>query len=120
MWRTIHGQEKKDMIGRAVEFTGDAVLYGSFMRRIIVEWPLACEHNLTERSMNRLAWIGHAASCLAIQCPESITREAWGMLTDRQRVEADNQADAALQCWIKTHEGKDSRLDQAMGIERLF
>ena len=83
----------------AIEFTGDAELYGSYMLRVTQEWPNSCEHNLTDRSQNRRAWIGHAAVALAIQCPEDIVRSAWSRLSEKQQIDANAQADAAIRSW---------------------
>jgi hypothetical protein len=99
MWRTVKGEEAEKLIAAAVEFTGDAKLYGKWMRRVVAEWPISCEHNLTCRAMNRQAWIGHAATCMAIGCPEDITRLAWHQLTDQQRNEANDQATEAIEIW---------------------
>lgn len=71
MWNK---SKNKDLLQKAIEFTGNAELYGSYMFRITDEWPISCEHNLTDLSQNRKAWLGHAACCLAIGCPEDITR----------------------------------------------
>ena len=99
MWRKVFPDEEERFVEAAVRFTGDAKLYGSFMLRVAQEWPFSCEHNLTERAMNRRAWIGHAAACMAIQCPEYLTRRAWWMLTQEQRDEADDQATNAIKTW---------------------
>lgn len=99
MWRKVTADEESEFLRKAIEFTGNAELYGSFMLRVAKEWPFACEQNLSSPSVNRRAWIGHAACCLAIQCPEYITRQAWWMLTEEQRVAADAQADAAISAW---------------------
>lgn len=108
MWRKVPKQERADFLQRATEFTGDAVLYGSFMDRVVREWPIACEHNLTDVRQNRLAWIGHAATVLAIHCPEDITRQAWGGLTEDQQISANDMASAALNFWVSEHEAKNS------------
>lgn len=99
MWRKISADEESEMLKRAIEFTGNAELYGSFMLRVAQEYRYACEHNLSEVGMNRRAWIGHAAANLAIGSPEYITRRAWWMLTEQQRIDADAQADAAIRHW---------------------
>lgn len=99
MWRTVSGRDRSKLLRRAINFTGDAKLYGSFMRRVISEWPTACEHHLTDVGSNRKAWIGHAATCMAINCPEDITRSAWGYLSICQQDEANAEADAAIQLW---------------------
>lgn len=82
--------------------------------------PLACEHNLTEPAMNRLAWIGHAACCMAIGCPEETTRQAWGLLNDEQRVLANQEAEKALNEWLNEYQASHIAMEQEMGIQRLF
>jgi hypothetical protein len=72
MWGTV--ENKKEWVQRAIEFTGNHNLYGSYMMRVIQEWPISCENALTDSSLNRRAWVGHAAVALALQCPEDIVR----------------------------------------------
>jgi hypothetical protein len=99
MWRYTSEIEKAEYLQRAIEFTGDAELYGSYMLKVLAQWPYACEHNLSNRAINRQAWIGHAACCLAINCPEDITRLAWHQLTQKQQDDANAKADFAIQTW---------------------
>lgn len=119
MWRSVSGSEKIELLRKAIEFTGDAELYGSFMRKVLVEWPIACEHNLTDESQNRKAWIGHAATCMAIDCPEDITRSAWYQLTQQQRDDANQQAQNAIDEWVSLHEKKNSAVHQKVGVAGL-
>lgn len=119
MWGSVHGSEKVEMLRKAIEFTGDAELYGSFMKRVIVEWPYTCEHNLTDLNQNRKAWIGHAATCLAIGCPEDITRLAWSQLTQQQQDDANQKAEEAINEWVALHEAKNTGLHKKMGVSRL-
>ena len=105
MYGTV--DDRKSWIKKAIKFTGDHVLYGRFMMRVINEWPISCENALTDMSINRKAWIGHAASALGIGCPEDIIREAWGLLTDEQRILANNQAQRAIDEWEVNY--KESR-----------
>src|SRR5690242_15531267 len=99
MWRKATKAEEAELLPLAIEFTGNAPLYGSFMVMVTEKWPIACEHNFTEVSMNGRAWIGHAAACLAIGAPEYITRRAWWMLTQEQRDAADLEAENAIKQW---------------------
>lgn len=107
MWRDLSNEEKEVYLQKAIVFTGDCELYGSWMLKVIDSWPITCEHNLTNLSQNRRAWIGHAACQLAIGCPEYITRQAWGYLTDKQRAEANAKADYAIFVWEERAKGKD-------------
>lgn len=99
MWRKVSKSQEAKLLQMAIEFTGNAELYGRWMRRVVTDWPIACEHNLTDLSQNRKAWIGHAATQMAIDCPEYITRAAWAHLTDQQRIDANKQADHAIEIW---------------------
>ena len=105
MWRKVNEEEKIILLKKAIEFTGDYKLYGSFMKKVIKEWKYSCEHNLTDYSLNRQAWIGHAACCLAIGCPEEITREAWWNLTEEQQRLANIEADKAIKLWENKYKG---------------
>jgi len=97
MWGTADDKEKS--LREAVEFTGDHLLYGSYMCRVINEWEFSCEHNLTDLSQNRRAWLGHAACALAMFCPEDIVRSAWAKLTRIQQVKANLQAEKYINMW---------------------
>lgn len=97
MWGCVSNRKK--FLRMAVSFTGDHRKYGRFMMRVINEWPISCENALTDYSINRKAWIGHAACALALGCPEDITRSAWGKLTDEQQLLANKEAGRAIQAW---------------------
>jgi hypothetical protein len=97
MWGTV--QNRKDWLEKAIAFTGDHILYGSWMIKVADMWEYSCEHNLTKLDTNRKAWIGHAAVAMAIKCPEDIVREAWGYLTKEQQDLANNEAQKAIIYW---------------------
>jgi len=101
MWGII--ENRKAMLNKAIKFTGDHKRYGRFMLRVVNEWKFSCENALTDYSINRRAWIGHAATALALGCPEDITREAWGYLTSEQQLLANKKADEAIRLWEVNH-----------------
>jgi hypothetical protein len=101
MWG--EAKNRRELLRRAVIFTGNHRLYGRYMARVVAEWSNSCANALTDYNLNRRAWVGHAACALALQCPEDVTREAWGRLTDEQRLLANRQADRAIQSWELRH-----------------
>lgn len=105
MWRIAPKPERETLLPLAVTFTGDAELYGSYMLKVLEQWPLTCEQNLSDMHQNRKAWIGHAACCLAIGCPEDVTRAAWGLLTEQQQIDANAKAQTAIELWETKYEG---------------
>lgn len=97
MWGTV--TNKKAYLQKAIDFTGDHKLYGRFMMKVANEWIKSCEHNLSNTTQNRKAWIGHAACAFALGCPEDITREAWGHLNQEQQDKANGVAQEAIEYW---------------------
>lgn len=96
MWGAV--SHKKTWLRMAIEFTGNAELYGEWMLRVLDEMPVSCEHNLTKPGDKR-PWVGHAAVALAIGCPEDIVREAWGHLSQEQQDKANKKAEEAINRW---------------------
>jgi len=119
MWSRIGGAERLVLLDKAVEFTGDAELYGSWMLKVIKAWPVSCEHNLTDYGMNRKAWTGHAACCLALSIPEDITRSAWGRLTQLQQDQANAKAGEAIHAWEQWYAGQNSTVHIDMDSEGI-
>lgn len=70
-------------------------------------FPYACEHNLTNPVMNRIAYIGQASCFYAFGITEEEVRKAWGYLTEEQRDRANETAKKVLDEWenkyIKDH-----------------
>jgi hypothetical protein len=107
MWGTV--PDRKAFLEYAIQFTGDYHLYGSYMQRVVREWPVSCENALTDESLSKKAWLGHAECALAFCCPEDIVRLAWGKLTDEQQLLANQEAARAIQTWEDSYT-KDSKL----------
>ena len=99
MWRNPTSGEVNKMLPLAVKFTSNHILYGAAMMDVILAWPISCEHNLSNNNQNRRAWIGHAAACFKKGFPESVTRLAWGKLSQKQQDLANQEADKAIVKW---------------------
>lgn len=106
MWGNV--SRRRTWLQIAINFTGDAELYGEWMLKVLEEMPISCEQNLTKAGDKR-AWIGHAAVALAIGCPEDIVREAWGYLTEEQQNDANAKAQFAIDKWRKEYAEKNAR-----------
>lgn len=93
----------EDHLQQAIEFTGDHVRYGLAMGEVIQAWPRTMLNSLTSTGINRRAFLGHCAVCFKLGIAESITRQAWGFLTDKQRHDADAQAQKHIIEYEKSH-----------------
>lgn len=99
MWRKESKEYESINIQKVIEFTGNHLKYGEAMIRVINEWKISCENNLSNVSINRKAWIGHAACCIELGYPEYLVRQAWQELTDEQRNLANKEALKAIRIW---------------------
>lgn len=97
MWGSV--PDRDQYLDLMIRFTGDAVLYGAGMLRVVREWKYSCEHNLSNVTQNRKAWVGHAACALLFRCPEDIVRSAWSRLAEEQQIQANAVADIAIREW---------------------
>ncbi len=104
MYRSVLGEERKQLLQIATDFTGNPEIYGNAMLDVVERWKYCCEQNLSDTGMNRQAWIGHAACCLVTNCPEDVTREAWSNLTVEQQDLANAKADFAIKVWESYNE----------------
>lgn len=117
MWGAV--SDRASYLQAAVEFTANWDLYGDHMDLVVSEWPVSCENALTDYSLNRKAWVGHAACALYMNCPEDITRSAWGLLTDEQRKMANRRAAKAIGDWEECYAAR-SGLRKTMAQPMLY
>lgn len=99
MWNKTNKKEEEKLINIAVGFTGNHVLYGKSMKEVIYIWKNTMLNHLTNKSINRRAFLGHCAVFYKHQIPQQITRIAWKRLTNKQRYLADKVAEETIKEW---------------------
>jgi len=99
MWNKVDKSIEEKMLIDAIEFTGNHILYGKAMSEVIYKWSNTMENHLTNKAINRRAFLGHCAVFYRLQIPEYIVRNAWKYLTEKQRILADNEAEKNIKEW---------------------
>lgn len=94
------------------DFLRDDDLFAKCIWRVFAEWPHSCEHNLTNESMNRIAWIGQAAMCIHTGVPARF-RAGYHRLTEEQRYRADQTALKHLNIWREARQDNQLMLADA-------
>ena len=84
-FRNVSGVEKKELQQKVIELFENSEQTEIYMNRVISEWVYSCEHNLTNISLNRVAWLGQSACCLYAKIPYSITMEMWRFVDEQKR-----------------------------------
>lgn len=97
------GAVKKQMIDRVIELFSSADLTTQHMSMVIEKWPFSCEHNFTNNSLNRIAYLGQAACCIYAGIPSTVTMEAWSSVPEDKQKQACDIAESLIVSWLKTH-----------------
>ena len=105
---------KEDEINNAIHVLSNCDLFEDICRKILKEWNIACDVNLSNVNNNRRAWLGQAACCYEYKVCDISTRQAWGRLIDKQRDDANKIADKI----IYEYERKNRKVYQ--GVDQLL
>lgn len=100
------GKSKDELIDKVIELFSNSTKTKKYMQMVIDKWPYSCEHNLTNNSMNKIAWLGQAACCLYAKVPSTITMEAWSLVPLENRNAADKIAEEIITKWETNHKNK--------------
>lgn len=99
---------RKERVAKAVEILGNAEICYKAMKKVIDEWKIATEYNLSNLEINRKAWLGQAACSCFAGIHEDETREAWGLMTEAQRIEANRIAASIIKEWQSEREREEN------------
>lgn len=95
----ISGKQKQSKIDKVLEMFNSDKLTEEYMNMVIEHWVYSCEHNLTNESMNKVAYIGQAACCLYGKVPCDLTMRGWKLLSQEVRDRSDEIANKVINKW---------------------
>lgn len=102
---------KEELINDAITLLSSIDLFYDEGLKMLNEWIVSAEENMSNKDQNRRAWIGQATCCYTFGVPEIITKEAWGLLSELQKYEANKIADKL----IRIYENGYNKLCQNVG-----
>ena len=91
--------------------------FENILKKIIKEWKYSCEHNLTNESLNKIAWLGQAACAYKYKISNDISREGYNLLAKKDKIEADKIAEKIYIRWETEYL---FNLDNKSGQLKLF
>ncbi len=68
------------------------------------EWKYSCEHNLSNESMNRVAYLGQASCALIYNVPHNVSMGGYNLLTLEEQKAADAMAQKYLDLWLERND----------------
>lgn len=117
-YKTSHDKYSKEECERIyMEFFKDLDNFEKVANKVISEWKNSCEHYLTNRSMNRIAWIGQASVCYDKGIP-AIFCSSFSNLTEEEQKLANNVALKILNKWLLENNRNKVDLNEALSIGR--
>jgi len=110
-----HTQEQCEKM--YAEFLSDTPRFREALDGVIREWVNSCEHYLTNKAMNRIAWLGQAAMCYATGVPAKYC-SGFNLLTADEQDKANVTALEALNFWMRKYERNEISMEDALSIGR--
>lgn len=110
---TAEGKTKEECELQYAKLLTDEQAFRDALEHVTTEWVNSCEHYLTNKSMNRIAWLGQAALCYAAGIPSTF-RGGFHLLTETQQEKANNIAHEYLNRWLKDKGLPETTLDEAL------
>lgn len=111
---------REERVKQAAKILGTSDICTKAMQKVVSEWNICTEYNLSNCEVNRKAWLGQAACSCYGNIHEDETREAWGIMTEQQRVQANRIAQAIIDKWDeqngKRENAQISMFDEWEGI----
>lgn len=98
------GEIKKSKIESVQMLFNSEKLTHEYMSKVINEWKYSCEHNLSNPSMNKIAYIGQGACCIYDSVPSTITMEAWNTLSKDIQDRSNKIAEIYLNEFLKRYD----------------
>ena len=93
------GRHAEVVRAQYAEFLADDTRFAEALTRVRSEWPRSCEQFLSHDGINRIAWLGQAAMCIATGVPARY-RGGFYLLSKEQRERANATAASCLRQWL--------------------
>lgn len=104
-----------DLYEKAKEVLSNQQLFYKIGIDMINDWNVSCDNFLTNRHINRLAFVGQACCCYKYKVPEIITKYVWTDLDFNTK----NSANETAKKIVKEYEAKHRRLHSKMEALRI-
>ncbi len=114
---TVEGKNAETCERDYGAFLADLDAFRRGLEGVTTEWKHSCEHYLTNRAMNRVAWLGQAAACFSLGIPQEF-RGGYQLLTEPQKEAANRLAFEYLNKWLAENGLDACTFEDAMQIDR--
>ena len=111
------GMKKEECEKTYADFLRDTDKFAETLIKLTSEWIHSCEHYLTNKAMNRIAWLGQASLAYALQIPSKFCG-GFNLLTNEEQNTANETALKYLNIWLKQNGLDEVEMDEALSLGR--
>jgi hypothetical protein len=102
--------KKADAEKLYAQYLADVSKFEATLKKVTAEWAHSCEHNLTNESMNRIAWLGQACLAYEFKLPSQM-RAGFNILSQSEQAAANLMAEKYLNKWLSDNAEKLEYVD---------
>ena len=102
-YKNCTGQDKEFKLQSVVNMFNSAIDTERCMNYVVDNWKSSMEHNLTNNSMNKIAYIGQCACAYYDNIPSTATMEGWSLLSDEVTDRSNLLAQDAIDKWNRNN-----------------
>jgi hypothetical protein len=99
------------------DYLGNEDAFKEGLNGVINNWVNSCEHYLTNKAMNRIAWLGQAAMCYSTGVPSKYCA-GFNLLSPEKQDKANLIALDALNFWMSKYNRAPLSLEEALSVGR--
>lgn len=114
---TKDGMTKEECEKFYADFLKDDSRFKKALTGVISDWKHSCEHYLTNKSMNRIAWLGQASVCYESGIP-SVFCSGFNLLTKEEQQHANYIALEYLNEWLVKNNRSELEITEALSAGR--
>jgi len=111
------GMTQEECEQKYAEFLSNDEMFRAGLQGVLDNWINSCEHYLTNKAMNRIAWLGQAAMCYSTGVPSKFC-SGFNLLTKEQQDHANLLALFYLNIWMEKYNRQPLTIDEALSIGR--
>lgn len=99
-----HHEDADILIDLSKNMLSDQTKFYKYGKKMISEWVFSSDQNLSNKSINRMAWVGQATCCFAHEAPDFVTKKAWDSMEQKDRDAANKTAIKLINEWENRNE----------------
>jgi len=110
MYGSVNPKERAMLIQKVINYFKQKSLVEKNMAFVIDNFTYSCEHNFSNPSMNKVAWLGQSSVSVWSKIPCDVVMEAWNYLDKTTQEQANMIAQNEIDRWLLINDKNNNRI----------